>query len=208
MFCAPATKPALSAPGRGDPVHRWPRWLKMLPGPVCTTGGVMPAKTRIVHYRRVLAGALGSLLAVVAPAPAAVAVAGSPGGPGAVPGTGQGSPTTTPIHHLVVIFQENVAFDHYFATYPHARNPPGEPRFVPSPATPSVNGLSGGLLTDNPNAVNPFRQDRSHAFQCTNHHHYNLQQQAMDGGLMDQFVQSLGPTDPGCSPSQVMSYFD
>jgi phospholipase C len=167
----------------------------------------MPAKTRIVHYRRVLAGALGSLLAVVAPAPAAVAVAGSPGDPGAVSGTGQGS-TTTPIQHLGVIFQENVAFDHYFATYPHARNPPGEPRFVPSPGTPSVNGLSSGLLTDNPNTANPFRQDRSHAFQCTNNHHYNLQQQAMHGGLMDQFVQALGPTDPGCSPRQVMSYFD
>jgi len=26
--------------------------------------------------------------------------------------------TTTPIQHLVVIFQENVSFDHYFATYP------------------------------------------------------------------------------------------
>ena len=27
-------------------------------------------------------------------------------------------PTTTPIKHLVVIFQENVSFDHYFGTYP------------------------------------------------------------------------------------------
>ena len=26
--------------------------------------------------------------------------------------------TATPIHHLVVIFQENVSFDHYFGTYP------------------------------------------------------------------------------------------
>ena len=30
--------------------------------------------------------------------------------------------TATPIHHLVVIFQENVSFDHYFGTYPHAAN--------------------------------------------------------------------------------------
>ena len=29
-------------------------------------------------------------------------------------------PTTTPIKHVVVIFQENVSFDHYFGTYPHA----------------------------------------------------------------------------------------
>src|SRR5947209_7378323 len=31
-------------------------------------------------------------------------------------GDGKGASTTTPIKHLVVIFQENVSFDHYFAT--------------------------------------------------------------------------------------------
>ena len=31
--------------------------------------------------------------------------------------------TATPIKHLVIIFQENVSFDHYFATYPNATNP-------------------------------------------------------------------------------------
>ena len=39
-----------------------------------------------------------------------------------------GTPAT-PIQHLVVIFQENVSFDHYFATYPNATNPQGEPPF-------------------------------------------------------------------------------
>jgi phospholipase C len=29
----------------------------------------------------------------------------------------------TPIKHLVVIFPENISFDHYFGTYPHAENP-------------------------------------------------------------------------------------
>src|SRR5436305_1190476 len=29
-----------------------------------------------------------------------------------------GAFTATPIKHLVVIFQENVSFDHYFGTYP------------------------------------------------------------------------------------------
>src|SRR5262249_46499516 len=32
------------------------------------------------------------------------------------------STPTTPIQHLVVIFQENVSFDHYFGTYPIAAN--------------------------------------------------------------------------------------
>jgi len=30
-----------------------------------------------------------------------------------------GSSTKTPIKPVVVIFQENVSFDHYFGTYPH-----------------------------------------------------------------------------------------
>jgi phospholipase C len=36
------------------------------------------------------------------------------------------SKTRTPIKHVVVIFHENVSFDHYFGTYPHAFNLPGE----------------------------------------------------------------------------------
>jgi phospholipase C len=59
---------------------------------------------------------------------------------------GGGPDTATPIKHLVVIFQENVSFDHYFATYPVALNPPGEPFFRVSGDRPSVNGL--GTLTD------------------------------------------------------------
>ena len=37
--------------------------------------------------------------------------------------------TATPIKHLVIIYGENVSFDHYFGTYPHATNPAGEPPF-------------------------------------------------------------------------------
>jgi hypothetical protein len=42
--------------------------------------------------------------------------------------------TTTPIKHLVVIFQENVSFDHYFGTYPKAANTSGSRS--PRPHTP------------------------------------------------------------------------
>ena len=41
-----------------------------------------------------------------------------------------GPATATPIKHLVVIFQENVSFDHYFGTYPNAANTAGEPPFT------------------------------------------------------------------------------
>jgi phospholipase C len=61
---------------------------------------------------------------------------------------------------MVVIFQENHSFDSYFATYPVAANPPGQPAFSPRPGTSSVNGLTETLLRHNPNESNPFRIDR------------------------------------------------
>jgi len=59
--------------------------------------------------------------------------------------------TATPIQHLVVIFNENISFDHYFGTYPNATNPAGEPKFRAAIATPTVNGLTNALLNHNPN---------------------------------------------------------
>src|SRR5690242_10694198 len=80
--------------------------------------------------------------------------------------------TTTPIKHLVVIFQENVSFDHYFGTYPKAANPAGEPAFQARRDTPSVNGLNDFLLNHNPNSANPQRLDRSEALTCDQGHGY------------------------------------
>jgi phospholipase C len=122
----------------------------------------------------------------------------------------QSPKTTTPIQHLVIIFQENVSFDHYFATYPVATNPAGEPKFTASPDTPSVNGLSGNLLTNNPNLFNPVRLDRSKALTCDMSHEYTAEQEAFDGGLMDKFVQNTGNVSPPCNPngSTVMNYYD
>ncbi|HLG92809.1 MAG TPA: alkaline phosphatase family protein, partial [Acidimicrobiales bacterium] len=100
--------------------------------------------------------------------------------------------TQTPVKHLVVIFQENVSFDHYFGTYPQAANPPGEPPFEARPGTPTVNGLSGELLTANPNLSNPQRLDRSQALTCDQDHDYTAEQAAADQGVMDKFVQATG----------------
>jgi phospholipase C len=58
----------------------------------------------------------------------------------------------------VVIFQENVSFDHYFGTYPHAANTDGNP-FHAQPGTPSVNGLTPALLAHNPNSAKPPAAD-------------------------------------------------
>ncbi|HEY8720195.1 alkaline phosphatase family protein, partial [Pengzhenrongella sp.] len=76
------------------------------------------------------------------------------------PAPSQNAATTTPIKHLVVIYQENVSFDHYFATYPNATNPQSEPSFTAAKDTPTVNGLNESLLApNNPNSVQPFRLD-------------------------------------------------
>jgi phospholipase C len=138
--------------------------------------------------------------------------------------------TATPIKHLVVIFQENVSFDHYFGTYPLAANTSGE-AFHPRATTPTVNKLAdnpgvggtGTLLTNNPNRdsggnqVNPRRLDPANindVLTCSQDHAYNDEQKAFDGGAMDKFVTSVGTatgqsgTGQSCAASDVMNYYD
>jgi phospholipase C len=138
--------------------------------------------------------------------------------------------TASPIKHLVVIFQENVSFDHYFGTYPKAANTSGEP-FHAAYGTPSVNGLvnnpgvsgTGTLLTNNPNKdamgnqVNPKRYDPANindVLTCDQNHGYPDEQKAFNGGAMDKFVTTVGtgsgksPTGQPCSASDVMNYYD
>jgi phospholipase C len=131
--------------------------------------------------------------------------------------------TATPIRHLVVIFQENVSFDHYFGTYPNAQNPAGEPPFHALRGTPTVNGYSNALLNNNPNlnpangtgATNPFRLDRTQAVTNDQDHDYTAEQQAFDAGLMDLFPEFTGtagppPTGGGVTSTNglVMGYYD
>jgi len=112
--------------------------------------------------------------------------------------------TATPIKHLVIIFQENISFDHYFGTYPVALNPSGQPKFVARPGTPTVNGLTGALLNSNPNlnpangtgAANPFRLDRSQAATADQNHAYGSEQAAVHLGLMDLFPKEVGTAGP------------
>src|SRR4051794_13440199 len=84
----------------------------------------------------------------------------------------------TPIEHVVVIFDENVSFDHYFGTYPTAMNPAGEPAFTALAGTPAVAGLTPELLAHNPNQRNPRRLDRSQAVTCDQDHNYLAEQKA------------------------------
>ncbi len=122
----------------------------------------------------------------------------------------QTAPATpaTPIQHLVVIFDENISFDHYFATYPRAANPEGEPPFEAAASTPQVNGLTPGLIQANANAAPPFRLDRSQALTCDNDNHYADEQTAYHGGLIDKVATTLSGTGSGCTPNLAMGYYD
>ena len=108
-------------------------------------------------------------------------------------------PTRTRIKHVVVIFQENVSFDHYFGTYPNAAANKDGSRYFPGPRhnTPRVNSLqSAGLLANNPNGTNPFRIDRSNPNTCDQDHGYGDEQFAFHGGLMDRFTGTLANGHP------------
>jgi phospholipase C len=143
--------------------------------------------------------------------------------PQMLPAQSLGTPVT-PIQHLVVIFGENISFDHYFGTYPNALNPPGEPPFHAAAGTPTVNGLTSSLLTNNPNlnpangsgASNPFRLDRSQALTADMNHNYGPEQAAYDNGAVDLFPKNTGTA--GAPPKYyppviftkglVMGYYD
>lgn len=118
-----------------------------------------------------------------------------------------GSPSKVPslaIKHVVVIFDENVSFDHYFGTYPVAANRPGEPPFTAAAGTPSPDGLHGPIISSNPNAknlkngvgaTNPFRLSRSQAATADQNHGYRAEQLAFDKGAMDLFPYAVGNAD-------------
>jgi phospholipase C len=128
---------------------------------------------------------------------------------GATPAFAQDQAATrTPIKHVIVLFQENVSFDHYFGTYPRALNLPGEPPFVAAPDTPRVDGLTPDLLNHNPNAANPIRLSRQLAATCDMDHEYTAEQEAFDAGKMDRFVESTYSPSGGCAASMVMGYYD
>ncbi|MBV9823720.1 MAG: alkaline phosphatase family protein [Actinobacteria bacterium] len=131
--------------------------------------------------------------------------------------------TATPIKHVVVLFDENESFDHYFGTYPYAANTDGS-TFTAKKGTPKVNGLytsitksgpAGPLLTANPNEYNPKRLTHSQALTCDQNHGYTPEQQAFNGGKMNEFVQytesastCAAGTNEYYEPGLVMDYYD
>ena len=193
-------------------------------------GPAFRARRRRVRYYTAIAAAtvLGAGAAVGATVATASAAPRTIDGV-TVPATSPASsftyvaPSSTPIKHVVVIFDENESFDHYFGTYPYAANTDGSP-FHAKKGTPDVNGLYtsitasgpvGPLLTSNPNEFNPQRLTHSQALTCSQNHSYLPEQEANDNGAEDkyvQFTQSASNCNAGTTeffqPGLVMDYYD
>ncbi|WP_415854470.1 phospholipase C [Sinomonas sp. G460-2] len=119
----------------------------------------------------------------------------------ALPAQAAPATTTTPIKHVVVIFGENVSFDHYFATYPNAANTAGEKvqgtgapasSFTAAHNTPKkIDTLANAnlLAPNNPNSVQPMRLTPGQSVTCDQDHDYKPEQQAFNNGLMNKFVE-------------------
>jgi len=146
--------------------------------------------------------------------------------------------TATPIKHLIVIFQENVSFDHYFGSYPLARNESGKAPFAAMETTPkSINNLltpldvndnfaplkDVDLMGRNPNgphgsgaainggdASDPIRLSPGEARTSSQHHEDLAEQLADDNGKMDAFPSSTGRAGApkGYGKNIVMGYYD
>lgn len=154
----------------------------------------------------------GGLAAVAAAATAAGIAIFQMQPSSATPPVDRSASTTTPIKHVVVIFDENVSYDHYFGTYPFAANSDGT-KFSPLPFSPLNNNLLfSGALFKNPNTYKPTRLTAGQALTCDQNHSYGPEQKAVDAGKMDQFPQSVSvDTCTGNlygAPGLTMDYYD
>jgi phospholipase C len=119
--------------------------------------------------------------------------------------------TAGPIKHLVVLFDENVSYDHYFGTYPKAKNTDGTKFYGVTSTPPNDNLITSGNLTSNPNQYYPTRLTPSEAMTCDQNHNYGPEQLAENDGAMDSFVQHVSVDT--CSgefgaPGLTMDYYD
>jgi len=113
------------------------------------------------------------------------------------------------IDHIVIIYQENRSFDHYFGTYQHPQgtmvanllNQDGkvDPRFLGQQKNPAgipysylpvpedIPGFNGALLDNFPFHLAPYIPATHNVPWDPEHHFFRMYAQ-MDGGKMDRFV--------------------
>ncbi|HEY3736046.1 MAG TPA: alkaline phosphatase family protein [Jatrophihabitans sp.] len=121
--------------------------------------------------------------------------------------------TATPIQHVVVLFDENVSFDHYFGTYPKALNDSG-PTFVATKGTPKANNLitPKSPITPDTTGLMPTRLSPSQAVTCDENHTTKGEEAATNNGQNNLAVTAtLQPcTTAGLynSSDLVLDYYD
>ncbi len=142
--------------------------------------------------RRVLTFAIGSIT-VLAAAPV-VTVGQAAAGPD--------NGTHSPIKHTIILYQENISFDHYFGTYGHGSNG------IPAGSTLTHTGSSGNTWGPYaPTQLSGLTQSRT----CDVDHSYSDMIQMADHGLMDKFLQfgnDKTVTNPSSSSSTTCPKFE
>jgi phospholipase C len=120
--------------------------------------------------------------------------------------------TASPIKHVVVLFDENVSYDHYFGTYPSAKNTDGTKFYAVSSTPANDNLITSGNLTSNPNSYDPTRLSPDEAMTCDQNHAYGPEQKAANNGAMDAFPENVSVDQ--CTgnlfgaPGLTMDYYD
>src|SRR5438128_2829556 len=117
----------------------------------------------------------------------------------------------TPIQHTIIVYQENISFDHYFGTFGQgsAGIPAGAQLFHTTPAGAQLGPFK------------PFRLDgTTQASTCDVDHDYESMIGMADGGAMDQYLQFgndlTAPTTGGCptfeanpdGPALTLGYYE
>lgn len=137
-------------------------------------------------------------------------------------------PTRTPIKHVVVLYPENISFDHYFGTYPYAENNAGEKlqghqdaaaHFHPQTGTKIPNNYlqrdarslkqrKKRFAVSHPHVNGgfiPFRLSPQQALTCDQNHHYTAEQQAFNNGKMDKFYEVNAQGNSDCKNPSTMT---
>jgi phospholipase C len=109
--------------------------------------------------------------------------------------------THSPIKHTIILYQENISFDHYFGTYGHGSNG------IPAGSTLTH---TDGIQTWGPYAptqLSGTTQSRT----CDVDHNYSNMIRMVDHGVMDQFLQfgnDKTVTNPSSSSSTTCPKFE
>src|ERR1700680_1046321 len=97
-----------------------------------------------------------------------------------------GGGARSPIQHTIILYQENISFDHYFGTYGHGSHG------IPAGAT--LTHTSGGQ------SWGPYAPTQLNALQsrtCDVDHNYSNMIRMANHGAMDMFLQAFSPPAQG-----------